>query len=305
MAATYFPGLPEAARTRLQEIGPIWAKDINAHRQVVLECYTPVLQATSKEGITVTRDIAYGTHARQKLDLYLPQGSSVQQRRPIVIFVHGGAFLRGNMNANAQIYGNVLYYVARQGYVGINVEYRLAPEAAYPAGSQDVAAAVIWAREHAHEFGGDPEHIVLIGHSAGGAHVASYVADPVVRPAAGHGVAKLVLISARLRADIHPDNPNAGGVKAYWGEDVDAFERLSPVTYAHNIDVPLMIAVAEHENPYLDVYAAELFWRVSATRGRAPRFVQVRHHNHTSIVAHMDTPDDDFGRQLLDFIEVA
>lgn len=296
-----FPGLSAEACRELLAMGPVWRTDINRHRQAVVDIYTPMQEVVDKYGIVVTRDIAYGEHARQKLDVYLPSGKT-NGLRPIVLFVHGGAFLRGNMNSNEQIYGNVLYYFARQGMVGINVEYRLAPEAPYPAGSQDVAAAVAWARAHAHEYGGDPEQVILIGHSAGGAHAASYVADPAVRPATGHGVARLVLISARLRADVHADNPNAGGVRAYWGDDVSVYEQVSPVTYAANIDVPLMIAVAEHENPYLDVYAAELFWRVSQARGQVPRFVQVRHHNHTSIVAHMNTDEDMLGRQILDFI---
>lgn len=303
MHDSVFLGLPEEACRALLEMGPVWSKDINRHRQAVVDIYTPVLNAVSKDDISVTRDIAYGAHVRQKLDIYRSQEAAPQGGRPIVLFVHGGAFLRGNMNSNEQIYGNVLYYFARQGMLGINVEYRLAPEAAYPAGSQDVAAAVAWVKQHAAEYGGDPQRIILIGHSAGGAHAASYVADPQVRPAAGHGVAALVLISARLRADVHADNPNAGGVKAYWGEDASRYEQLSPVTHAAQIDVPLMIAVAEHENPYLDVYAAELFYKVSQARGHAPRFVQVRNHNHTSIVAHFDTQEDLLGRQILDFIE--
>lgn len=306
MHDSVFLGLSEQACRDLLEMGPVWRTDINRHRQAVVDIYTPLLDAVDKDGIVVTRDIAYGEDARQKLDVYLPRGAAqAGARRPIVMFVHGGAFLRGNMNSNAQIYGNVLYYFARQGMVGINVEYRLAPQAPYPAGAEDVAAAVAWARAHAHEYGGDPDHIILIGHSAGGAHAASYIADPRVRPRHGHGVAALVLISARLRADVHPDNPNAAGVRAYWGDDASVYEQVSPVTHAANIDVPLMIAVAEHENPYLDVYAAELFHRVSQARGHAPRFVQVRHHNHTSIVAHMDTAEDLLGRQILDFIEHA
>lgn len=301
MSRQAFPGLSEQARAELLALGPVWRRDINRHRQAVVDIYTPLHEAISKDGVIVTRDIAYGERERQRLDLYLPQGKA-ERPRPIVMFVHGGAFLRGNMNSNDQVYGNVLYYFARQGMVGINVEYRLAPQAPYPAGSQDVAAAVAWAREHAHEYGGDPERLILVGHSAGGAHAASYVADPAVRPQHGHGVQKLVLISARLRADVHADNPNAGGVRAYWGEDAAVYEQVSPVTHAANVDVPLMIAVAEHENPYLDVYAAELFWRVAQARAQAPRFVQVRHHNHTSIVAHMGTEEDMLGQQILDFI---
>ncbi|NUU04123.1 alpha/beta hydrolase [Herbaspirillum robiniae] len=298
-----FPGLPAPAREQLLALGPVWRNDINRHRQAVVDIYSPLHAAQAADDVIVTRDIAYGEHERQRLDLYLPRGQAGQPR-PIVMFVHGGAFLRGNMNANAQIYGNVLYYFARRGMIGINVEYRLAPQAPYPAGSLDVAAAVAWAREHAHEYGGDAQRLILIGHSAGGAHAAAYVADPALREQRkqGHGVAALVLISARLRADVHADNPNAAGVRAYWGEDAAQHEARSPVTYAANIDVPLMIAVAEHENPYLDVYGAELFWRVAQARAQAPRFVQVRHHNHTSIVAHMGTEDDMLGQQILDFI---
>ncbi|WP_350356967.1 alpha/beta hydrolase, partial [Escherichia coli] len=69
-------------------------------------------------------------------------------------------------------------WCARQGYIGVNVEYRLAPEAHYPAGAEDVAMALAWLRAHARAHGGDPGLIVLIGHSAGGSHVASCLSDP-------------------------------------------------------------------------------------------------------------------------------
>ena len=180
--------------------------------------------------------------------------------------------------------------------------HRLAPEAAYPAGSEDVALAVDWARSNAHTYGGDPAKIFLIGHSAGGAHAAAYVCDPVSRPVRGHGVAGLVLISARLRADALPDNPNAHGVRAYYGDDEALYEARSVVTYAANIDIPLFLAVAEYENPGLDVYAAEMLYRVSRAKRRSPRFMRLAHHNHTSIVAHFDTGEDRLGREILDFI---
>ncbi|MFJ3055475.1 alpha/beta hydrolase [Herbaspirillum sp. NPDC087042] len=303
MAPQVFPGLSPAARQQMLALGPVWREDINAHRQAVVDIYSPLHAAREQQDVIVTRDIAYGEHERQRLDLYLPRGASAALR-PVVMFVHGGAFLRGSMNPNAHIYGNVPSYFARHGMVGINVEYRLAPQAPYPAGSLDVAAAVAWVRAHAHEFGGDPQRVVLIGHSAGGAHVCSYVADPALQEMRwqGHGVSALVLISARLRADVHADNPNAAGVLAYWGEDASRYEQRSPVTHAEHLDIPLMIAVAEHENPYLDVYAAELFWRVAQARGRAPRLVQVPHHNHTSIVAHLGSEEDMLGQQIREFI---
>ena len=90
--------------------------------------------------------------------------------------------------------------------------------------------------------------------------------------------------------------------RAYYGTDVALYEARSVVTHAARLDVPLLLAVAEYENPLLDVHAAEMLYRVSAARGRAPRMVRLPRHNHTSIVAHIDTAEDRLGGEILDFI---
>ncbi|MEJ6004019.1 alpha/beta hydrolase [Paucibacter sp. AS339] len=293
----------ESPATLLQRIGPIWAQDINAHREQVVRAYTPLLAARPLAGLQVSRDLAYGEHARQVLDVYQPAAALTPDARlPIMVFVHGGAFLRGQKDSNAQVYGNVPRLFARHGYLGVNVEYRLAPEAPYPAGAQDVAAAVRWVRAHAERLGGDAQRIVLIGHSSGGAHVASYVCDPLCAPPQAE-IAGAVLISARLRADVRADNPNAAGVRAYFGDDPAAYEAGSAVSHAARLKVPTLLAVAEFENPWLDVYAAEFCHRAGLALGRIPRLICVPEHNHTSIVAHLDIGDEDrlFGQQLLDF----
>jgi hypothetical protein len=123
----------------------------------------------------------------------------------------------------------------------------------------------------------------------------------VVRPAEGHGLAGLVLISGRLRADARPDNPNAAAVKAYFGDDESLYEARSPVAHAAHLDVPVFIAVAEYENPLLDVYGAEFLHRVSAARGRAPRFMRLPGHNHISIVAHFNSGEETLGPEILEF----
>ena len=74
------------------------------------------------------------------------------------------------------------------------------------------------------------------------------------------------------------------------------------MTHAAQLDVPLLLAIAGYENPGLDVYAAEMFHRVSQLAWRAPHLVRLPHHNHTSIVAHVDTDEDRLGREMLDFI---
>jgi len=250
----------------------------------------------------VTRDIPYGTHARQVLDVFRPEKPGVAAGAPVVVFVHGGAFLRGSKCAPEGIYDNVLYWFARQGCVGVNVEYRLAPEAPYPCGALDVGAAVDWVRDNAARFGGDPKRLFLVGHSAGATHVCSYALDPDVPAKPGAELAGLVLVSGRLRIDALPQNPNTRGVRSYFGDDDSVYARRSPVSYAHLCARPVMIAIAQYENPLLDIYGAEFFWRVSAARGRSPRFVRMRGHNHSSMMFHFNTGEEILGREILGFI---
>jgi acetyl esterase/lipase len=294
-----FSTLPEDARRRLLEIGPRWSTDVPGHRKMVVDAYTPVLAAVPRDGIDTTRELAYGPHERHRLDIYRRPGITAA---PVVVFVHGGAFIRGNKDSNAEIYGNVPRYFARHGCIGVNVEYRLAPEAAYPGGADDVARAVAWVRANIAAHGGDPAHIVLFGHSAGGAHAGAYVCDPACRPADGHGLAGLILVSSRLRADTLPGNPNANAVRAYYGDDASLHEARSVTTHAEHLDIPVFLAAAEFENTYLDAYTAEFAFRIGMKRASMPRFMHLRGHNHTSIVAHLDSGEESLGPALLEFV---
>jgi acetyl esterase len=293
------PLTPTVLRAELAEIGPQWATDIAIFSQRTKDVYAPLLAGAPKAGTEVVRDLAYGDHPRQVLDVFRPTGA---QAAPVAIFVHGGAFVRGAKRASDELYDNVLHWFARQGFVGVNVEYRLAPEAAYPAGVQDLALAIDWVHRRIAGHGGDPARLLLIGHSAGGTHVAGYACDPVPGYLGRH-VTALVLISARLRADQSPANPNAAGVRAYFGDDPALYDVRSPVSHAARCSLPVLVAAAEFENPLLDVYALEFAHRVAAARGRAPRYLQMKGHNHMSIVAHFNTEDETLGHAILAFFD--
>jgi acetyl esterase len=295
-----FAVLPPEARETLEALGPRWKSDILAAREVVLATYTPLAAAAAKDGISVRRDVPYGAHARNVLDVYQPENATGAD---VVLFVHGGAFVRGSKSVNGEIYDNLPYWFARQGLVSINVEYRLAADAPYPGGAEDVAGAVEWAARNIGGFGGDPQRLFLIGHSAGATHVGTYILDPVLAARRRPEVRGMVLLSGRLRADALPDNPNAAGVRAYFGDDASRYDERSPVTYAERCDLPVFVAIAEYENPYLDVYGAEFFFRVAAARKQAPRFMRLPKHNHTSMVAHFNTGEELLGREILSFIK--
>ncbi len=283
------------------ELGRKWGQDIPAHVRVMMDGFSALLSDSPKDGVEVIRDVAYGSHARQRLDVFRAGAGGAL---PVVVFVHGGAFVDGDRNRTAEVYSNVLYYFARNGVVGVNIEYRLAPEHRYPSGSQDVALALQWVRRHVRGHGGDPERIFLVGHSAGAAHAGSYAYDRRLQPASGPGIAGLVVLSGRVRAEMRAENPNAPKVKAYYGPDPAVHEDCSAVTHVSTESVPTMIAIAEYENPLLDVHCAELYHRLAAAKRRAPRFVWLAGHNHSSVIAHFNTAEDRLGREILEFIQL-
>lgn len=113
-------------------------------------------------------DLHYGEDPRQRLDVYTPDGAA---NRPVVVFWYGGSWTRGRKSA----YRFVGAALARKGFVVVVPDYRLYPAVKFPDLLEDGAHAVAWVQQHAAEFGGDPQRIVLMGHSAG-AHMASYLA---------------------------------------------------------------------------------------------------------------------------------
>ncbi len=290
--------IPPSLWQAIDEVGPRWAQDIRAHSLRMADGFTSVLAHAPKVG-EVRKDIPYGTHARQVLDLYLPPAP---RNAPVVIFAHGGALVDGHKDRTPEIHANVCWFMTRHDMIGINLEYRLAPEAKFPDVTEDVANAVRWTRANIGKLGGDPARIFLFGHSAGALHVGSYAYDPRFHPADGPGVAGLVVLSGRVRAETWPDNPLARNVIAYYGDDQEAMRQGSLATHVTRDTVPTLIGVAEYENPLIDVHSTELIHRIADVQRRAPPFFWLRRHNHTSSVAQINTADDEVGPRIVDFV---
>ena len=198
---------------------------------------------------------------------------------------------------------NIGWWFARQGIVTLNATYRLAPSSPWPGAVQDVRAMVAWARENATPLGADPNRIFLMGHSAGATHVASYIYDKSLQPAEGPGVAGAVLLSGRYRLEYDPADPSARGMQAYFGNDPAQYANRSPITHIRDTaKVPVFLAIAEYDNPGLDVRGAELLAALCQRDGSCPRFVRLAGHNHLSQVAAFNTPDEQLGREVLEFM---
>ncbi len=292
--------LPGYLQNTLKTIGPDFQKDIRKNIPLTIKAFQPLLHDAPKDGVTVMRNIAYGGDPKQVLDVYQP---SPQRAAPVVIFIHGGAYVRGDKD-RGEIYGNITTWFARQGMLGINADYRLAPAAKWPSAAEDVRSIVSWAKANAEKYGGDPNEIFLIGHSAGATHVASYIFDTSLQPKEGPGVAGAVLISGRYRLEYKPKDPNARNMQAYFGDDPSQYANRSAITHINDgAKVPVFLVVTEYDNPGRDVSGAELFAALCKRDNACPRFTRLQWHNHLSEVVSFNTPDEKLGREILDFID--
>jgi acetyl esterase/lipase len=130
------------------------------------------------------RDLVYADGGRRgkprglKLDLYraregTPGATAGASRpRPILLQIHGGAWVLGSKNEQGV---PLMQRMASHGWLCAAIDYRLSPHATFPAQIVDVKRAIRWLREHAAEYGADPDFIVVTGGSAGG-HLSSLAA---------------------------------------------------------------------------------------------------------------------------------
>jgi len=213
----------------------------------------PQLPDLSK--MTVLRDIEYipGGHERQKLDLYLPREADPSGKRPLLVWVHGGAWLGGSKDRPP-----ALRFVD-QGYVVASINYRLSQHAIFPAQIEDCKAAIRWLRANASRYGYDPNRIGVWGASAGGHLVALLGATGDVKefdvgPNAGVSsrvqavcdffgptdFTKMSSFPSTMKHDA-PDSPESKLIGGPIQENKDKVRRANPITYVTKDDPPFLI----------------------------------------------------------------
>ena len=133
------------------------------------------------------KDVAYGSEARQKLDVFLPKGAGHRGPAPIILMVHGGGWCVGD-KAGAQITENKVSRWVPKGFIFVSANYPMVGDGSdAQAQAHHIARAAAFVQARAREWGGDPARMILMGHSAG-AHLVSLVnADVSVRQPSGVG----------------------------------------------------------------------------------------------------------------------
>ncbi|MBN2806247.1 MAG: alpha/beta hydrolase [Prolixibacteraceae bacterium] len=196
-----------------------WQKELK-HYPFIKPVYPLVPDA-----VEVKRDLVYATYAGREMhmDVFAPKG--LEEARPAILFIHGGGWKSGNRNMEAPM----AIHFASLGYITVTVEYRLSPEALYPAALYDIKTALRWIRKNAGILHLDPDRIVISGTSAGGQLAALVAAtngsalfiDTTYYPEFSSKVQAVVNIDGIL-AFIHPesgegaDRPGKPSAATFW-----------------------------------------------------------------------------------------
>jgi acetyl esterase/lipase len=286
------PMPPEIAK-KLAELGRV------IDPQATAKLYAPLQPTEPYFGFRIERDLKYGPAERNRLDIFMPQ--NVTSGRPVLIFVHGGAFIGGNKRMpNSPFYDNVMMWAVKNGFIGVNITYRLAPGSPWPAGAEDIASAIRWVSDEIGERGGDASRIYLMGHSAGAIHVASYVSHPEFYKVKNGGLKGAIMVSGIYDLTAAPlTDPE----RAYFGSDASHYAEESSLPGLLKTNIPLMAVSSELDLPGF-VKQLDQFKDATCKRpAGCARTVMLPQHSHMSEVYSINTEDTRLTDQILDFVK--
>jgi acetyl esterase/lipase len=213
-------------------------------------------------GYRRTNDIAYGNLPRQQLDLYQPTGKTPSAG--IVVFFYGGYWQYGEKGD----YRFVADALTSRGYTAVLPDYRVYPSTAFPGFVEDGALAVRWAHDHAKQIGSDPQHIYLMGHSAGAHIVALLTLD-------GHYLKQVGLDRSDIRATVALSGPYdfkvdkelrpVFGASAATTEPVNP--AVQPINFVDGKQPPMLLVNGTKDTTVEPGNATRLFARIRAAGG--------------------------------------
>jgi len=227
-----------------------------------------------RRGVHVTRDIIFRRVAGTVLKLDVVAPAEPGRGRPAIMQIHGGSWVMGDKREQGW---PLLSHLAANGWVCFNLNYRLSPGATFPDHLIDLKAGLAWIRDHADDWGIDPDFIAVTGGSAGG-HLAALMGltanDPEYQP--GFEQADTALQAAVPIYGVYDFTSRLGTnrlpfwykrleqqiMKAFRSEEPEKFRRASPIDRIHPDAPPFFIIHGDRDTlaPVEDAryFAAEL-----------------------------------------------
>jgi acetyl esterase/lipase len=260
-----------------------------------------VAGAAQAPRVTVVRDLDYVAtveypDGKDRLDVYVPQGA---RNAPVIFSLHGGALSAGDRQEERFVGQRF----AAAGYVTVVTSYRLSPQVSHPAHIQDAAAAFAWVKRNIRQYGGDPDRILIIGHSAG-AYLAMLLATDS-RWLAAHkltprDIAAVAPVSGFFWVDkegVGPDRPTY-----VWGPDPKVWVESSPARYLRADLPPILILDTDGDEEWRQQQNVDLAAALRAAGHKDVTVHKVRGRTHMSVWTEMnDSPSEETSSQILLF----
>ena len=184
-------------------------------------------------GVSVTRNVAYGSGASKTLDLYTPKRVT-RDPLPVVIFLYGGRWTEGGKGQ----YAFAADALAQAGFIVAVPDYRKYPDVKFPAFARDSAEAVAWVHDNIGRHGGDPAQIFLTGHSAG-AHIGALIAaDPKYLQA--HNKSRSIITAFAGLAGPYDFVPEAEDLKDMFGPP-ERYDQMRATTFIDGGQPPMFL----------------------------------------------------------------
>jgi len=260
----------------------------------------------------VKQDIPYAEPAneRQKLDVYAPENA---KDLPVVFWIHGGGWQTGDKSS---VQGKPKAFVD-QGFVFVSTNYRLLPDVDMGTIIRDVAKSIHWVHDHIAEYGGDPNRLLVMGHSAGAQLAALISIDERYLKAEGLSLAIIkgcvpvdgdtydvpaIIETAETRRKVHGQPQAKFGHREKFGNDPEKHRDFSAVTHvAKDKSIPpfLILHVAEHPDTTAQ---AQRLGAVLKDAGIPVTVFGAKETTHNKINENLGLPDDPSTKALFEFV---
>ena len=267
--------------------------------------YFNSISAALTANVRVEKDIAYTDTVYRKrnlLDVYYPEidGSA----RDVLVFIHGGSWDSGKKD----IYWWLGRNFANKGVVEVNINYRLAPAHRYAQMATDAAAALKGVKWNVSRYGGDPERIFVMGHSAGG-HLAALInSDPqffkqqgIVNPIRG------VILNDSFGLDMHEyllsaekTKQTASFLKTF-STDQEVWKKGSPLSYLSDVNSPYLILMGERTYPAIQMQSRR-FYDLLKAKGQPVSLEVIAKKKHVGMITQMVFSRNEIYRLILEFM---
>jgi acetyl esterase/lipase len=244
--------------------------------------------------LRVGGDIAFGDHG-QTLDVWRNSQASNTSNQPVIIFWHGGGWVKGSR----QDYAFAARAYAEQGYVVVVPDYRKVPNVHFPEFIEDGAQAVRWVEDNISDYGGDPERLVFSGHSAG-AHTAVLLGlDPRWLKAAGANPDNVkVVVGLSGPYDFYPfDKKRSIDAMAQFDQPL----LTQPVNFAR-ADAPAMLLITSSEDTTVRPRNAVALEAKLAAAGAPVSMINYEGLDHEDVVMALSVPFRKKGSVLADSV---